>query len=236
MKGNGVTGDESVEDFSKLKPTGYSLASDSDEYRQIRELVRFISQLSFLKWENPNLILDVDSTDDALKIAELFEPLKSPRKNDAAREILLLGSIGSALPEIKIKERIETDPNDIEFSEGSRLRISHLRTERSGKLRDLYFKHSTDPNHCNMCSMDTHARYPWTTRVLELHHLLPLASPIRVEKNSSSLKDLVGLCPTCHRATHKFYSKWFMENGIKDFRDFAEAKSVYQEAKKLIVI
>lgn len=236
IKGNHVKGDESIEEFSRLKPTGYSINSTSDEYRQIREMIQFISQLSFLKWDNPNLFLDVDNTEDALKVANFFEPSKGIRKNDAAQEVLQLGSGSTGIQEFAIKDHIDTDPNDIEFSEGLKARASHLRRERSGKLRDLYFKHTKDPNCCNMCAIDTSKRYPWSTHVLELHHLLPLASPIRVEKNSSSLKDLVGLCPTCHRATHKYYSKWFKENGLKDFRDYTEAKSVYQEAKSLIVI
>lgn len=104
-------------------------------------------------------------------------------------------------------ENKEMNPFDVEFSEGSKLRISHIRTERSSKLREFYFQHTDNPNHCDMCKMDTQRRYPWAERVLELHHLLPLSSPIRVEKNSSSLKDIVGLCPSCHRATHKYYSK-----------------------------
>ena len=231
-----MKGDERIDDFSKLKSTGYLINPKSDEYRQIREMIRFISQLSFLKWENPNLILDVENSDDASKVADFFEPIKIIRKIDPAQEVLQLGGSSTGIPELTIKDRIDTNPNDIEFSEGIKLRTSHLRRERSGKLRELYFKHTKDQSHCNMCLIDTSKRYPWATHVLELHHLLPLASPIRVEKNSSSLKDLVGLCPTCHRATHKYYSIWFKENGLKDFRGYTEAKNIYLEAKSLIVI
>lgn len=236
VKGNQLTGEESVEFYSKLKPTGYSIDPADDEYRQIRELIRFISQLSFLKWENPNVFLDVSSSEEAYRVAAIFEPQKSARKNERAYEVLRLGLMDESIPEIITGEKYETDPQDLEFSEGKKLRISHMRTERSGKLRELYYKHTIDPNHCNMCAMDTQKKYPWTTRVLELHHLLPLASPIRVEKNSSSLKDIVGLCPSCHRATHKYYSKWFKDTGLTDFRDSNEAKDVYIQAKNEIVI
>jgi hypothetical protein len=45
------------------------------------------------------------------------------------------------------------------------------------------------------------------------------------------LKDLVGLCPSCHRATHKYYSKWFAEKKMKDFESYEQALNVYNSAK-----
>jgi len=100
----------------------------------------------------------------------------------------------------------------------------------------MYF--STLPNSqiCNMCTIDTNKRYPWAEHVIELHHLLPLSSPIRVESGKTSLKDLVGLCPSCHRATHKFYSSWFKKSGLRDFGTYTEAQNVYQQAKSEINI
>ena len=87
-----------------------------------------------------------------------------------------------------------------------------------------------------MCYVDTAIRYPWADHVIELHHLLPLASPVRVGNQTTSLKDLVGLCPSCHRATHKFYSKWFKENKVKDFASHEQAINVYNDIKKQIVL
>lgn len=236
VKGNNLTGFESLESFAFIAPTGLALTSSDDELRQIREMIRFISQLSFLKWNNPNILLDVQSKEEAMTIAELFTPVVMPRKDSPAAEILQLGRIADKTPEIIVSGLKETNPFDMEFSEGSKLRVSHMRTERSGKLKEFYYQHAAKPNFCDMCAMDTQKRYPWAARVVELHHLLPLSSPIRVEKNSSSLKDIVGLCPTCHRATHKFYAKWFKENELKDFRNYNEAKTVYGQAKSSIEI
>lgn len=236
IKGNGVSGSEPLAHYSTLKATGLRIPSTDDELRQIREMLRFISQLHFLKWENPNIFLDVQSADEAVSIASIFEPIKLPRKVDAAQEILQLGSDAQQVLSFVVHDLPELNPFDKEFSEGSKLRAAHLKTERSGKLREFYYKHALDPHLCDMCAMDTLKRYPWADRVVELHHLLPLASPIRVEKKSSSLKDLVGLCPSCHRATHKFYSKWFRDNGVKDFRDYPEARNVYSLAKDNIVL
>lgn len=236
VKGNGATGLESLFQFSQLRATGTQIANSDDELRQIREMIRFISQISFLKWNNPYLFLDVKSKDDAEEVASLFNPTVTPRNADAARELLHLGRVVSPDSAVVKFESNELNPFDVEFSEGSKRRISHIRTERSGKLREFYFQHAENPNRCDMCEMDTQSRYPWTDRVLELHHLLPLSSPIRVEKNSSSLKDLVGLCPTCHRATHKYYSKWFKFNSVGDFKNYQQSKDVYMEAKREVVI
>ncbi len=236
VKGNGVIGSETVLQMSQLRATGTHIANGDDELRQIREMIRFISQIGFLKWNNPYLFLDVQSKEDAEKVANLFNPNVTPRNSNAARELLHLGRTASQTNAVLQFENRELNPFDVEFSEGSKLRISHIRTERSGKLREFYFQHAANPHHCDMCEMDTKNRYPWADRVLELHHLLPLSSPIRVEQNSSSLKDIVGLCPSCHRATHKYYSKWFRFNSIGDFRNYQEAKNVYLEAKEKVVI
>jgi len=236
IKGNGVVGTEAFTSYGQLKPTGTKLPSGSDEIRQIREMLRFMSQLSFLKWENPNLYLDVDSTDSAASIAQLFTPMIAPRKTNPSQELLQLGQVAAenSIPEIVISEAL--NPFDIEFIEGIRTRSTHLRIERSSKLKELYFAHTDDPHHCNMCDIDTIERYPWADRLVELHHLLPLSSPVRVESKSTSLKDIVGLCPSCHRATHKYYSKWLTDHSQKDFSTYAEAHKVYDYAKSSICL
>ncbi|MDI9333859.1 MAG: hypothetical protein QM533_05740 [Cytophagales bacterium] len=236
VKGNNVIGTESISHYSQLSATGTHIANGNVELRQIREMVIFISQISFLKWKNPYLFLDVKSKEDAEFVAHIFNPTFSLRNVNPALEILNLGKKINHYETIAKFDSREMNPFDIEFSEGNKTRISHIRTERSSKLREFYFQHTSNPNHCDMCEMDTQKRYPWTDRVLELHHLLPLSSPIRFEKNSSSLKDIVGLCPSCHRATHKYYSKWFKYNDLNDFRSYQEAKNVYNEVKHKVVI
>jgi predicted HNH restriction endonuclease len=84
--------------------------------------------------------------------------------------------------------------------------------------------------------MNAEKRYPWADRIIELHHLLPLSSPVRVGTEKTSIKDVVGVCPSCHRAIHKFYSNWFKTNGVKDFHNYEEARQVYDDAKREIVL
>jgi hypothetical protein len=52
-----------------------------------------------------------------------------------------------------------------------------------------------------------------------------------VEGRSTTFDDLVPVCPSCHRAVHRFYDNWLDSNNRKDFISGGEAKSVYQELK-----
>lgn len=233
LKGNSANGTEPLSYYLSLVPAPHAASVSADEERQVRELLRFISQFSFLKWKQPNLILDVSTHEEARAIANFMTPLAMPRLIDPGAELIQLAGVpatGVSLNSQPSDTSSET-PDEIEFIEGSRVRKTHLRIERSAKLRELFFQAMVNPHECDMCSIDTIVKYPWSNRLVELHHLLPLSSPIRVEQKGTSLKDIVGLCPTCHRATHKYYAGWLKGAQQKDFNSQSEAKAVYQMAK-----
>jgi len=227
---NNVTGLEPMSFYSTLTPKKFK-----GDLRQPRELIRFISQFSFLKWNNPSLYLEVTNKEEALQIEKLLAPQLTQRRPHAGAELLNLGSNfqGTALGDLTIGQ---VNVIDTEFTEGSKVRVTHLRTERSAKLKDFYFLNISNPHICDMCSMDTKKRYPWTDRIIELHHLLPLCSPVRVDAGKTSIKDVAGVCPSCHRATHKYYSKWLKTSGLKDFQNYEEARHVYDEARQEVVL
>lgn len=237
LKNTKTSGAEDIEFYKNVnRVVNYDSKILADELRQIREFVIFISQLSYLKWRNNKLILDVLNDQSAIEIFGTIIPRVLAPQIDPALEILQLGDVNS-LPDIDVFRMLDVqDALEDEFIEGNRTRVTHLRVERSSKLRDFYFAQS-GLNHgiCDMCSVDTQKKYTWTDRVIELHHLLPLSSNLRVERNSTSLKDIVALCPTCHRAIHKFYTVWLRERSQKDFLSYEEARNVYNEAKSLIV-
>ncbi len=227
---NDVTGLEPLNFYSTLKQK-----QSQADLRQPRELIRFISQFSFLKWDNPNLYLEVTNKEEALQIEGLLSPTLTQRQAHPEAELLNLGSNfeGTDLGDLTISQ---INSIDTEFTEGSKIRATHLRTERSTKLKDFYFSNTLNPHICDMCAMDTEKRYPWADRIIELHHLLPLSSPARVDIGKTSIKDIAGICPSCHRATHKFYSKWLKGIGLKDFQNYEEARLVYDKAKQEIVL
>jgi hypothetical protein len=234
IKNNNLDGTEKLSNYLNLSDNNNTFIAD-EEKRQMREFVIFISQAGFLKWNSPNLFLDVNSKEEAENLLIALQPNIKLRHNDPSQELLNLSQIYKDKSIEKLKT-ISTNYLDLEFSEGSKIRAMHIKTERSSRLKEFYFKNIINPHLCDMCVMDTKIRYPWANVVIELHHLLPLSSPLRVEKKSSSLKDIVGLCPSCHRATHKYYSKWFKDNNSKDFSNYNEAKEVYSQAKGSIVL
>ncbi len=232
--GNKCDGKESLQFFNKLKPVAY--IPKGDEARQLREMVIFLSQFDFLKWEKSNLILDIDVGDrDALRqIKNIAKPIEKKRFADASKEILSIGGSRSRdFIQLEIKSRVYNE--DDTFTEGKKVRVTHLRTERSRKLREMFFSSKGKPFVCGMCDENLTEKYPWVGNLLEVHHLLPLSSPINVARKGTSIKDLVGLCPTCHRAVHNFYRKWLKDNSQNDFPSYVQANDVYDLAKKSIV-
>lgn len=237
--GNQCTGLEDVEYYKNLQPTNYELKGDA--LRQVREMVVFIGQLSFLKIYDRKVYLDVIGMDDAkILLDQLLTPVIIDPLTDKIEEFISITSlpkiITSPKKPIKTSSSISlptTDISDIEFTEGKRKRVHHLRIERSPMLRRLYIKLHPEPI-CDACKENIKERYPWTDYMLDLHHLLPLASVIRTLDSGTSLTDMVGLCPSCHRAIHSYYSKWLKANSVEDFRSKKEAMEVYLAAIKEI--
>lgn len=231
---NNVSGLEDINHYGNLaRRDGFNYPADAR--RQLRELIRFVSQFSFLKWINPTLYLEVRSKEILLEIEKSLTPRITHQNPDPSLEILNMSS-GFKSEGIGAITLHQLESLDEEFTEGKKIRVAHLRAERSNKLKGLYFSKVQNPQICRMCDTDTAIRYPWAEHVIELHHLLPLCSPIRVESTTTSLRDLVGLCPSCHRATHRYYSKWLKEKSVKDFESYEQALLVYNKAKSQIVL
>lgn len=203
-----------------------------DLLRQIRELVKFISQFSFLSWCNNCLYLDIFSLDDLVVLEQQFIPNIQAQELEPSLEILRLGKTNDVFQIINYPSL--NSNNFLLFGEGNKVRRTHLITERNGNLRRLYFDTVTDAPVCKMCGLDTQQSYTWSEDVIEIHHLLPLASPVMLEDRMTSLKDLVGICPTCHRAVHKYYALWLDSHKQKDFTSYDEARHVYEEAKSKV--
>lgn len=231
---NNVTGLEDIYFYRQLKPE--NLLLKGDQKRQVREMLVFISQLSYLSWENHQLFLDSFalsnlSTEELLKLAT---PIAKPRQESAELEVLnMYGKLSETVVQVDLKEPVSND--DILFTEGKKIRVSHLRTERNRKLIKHYFDSIDNPYLCDVCNTQVKDRYPWINNLIEVHHILPLSSPLHVDSAGTSLNDLVGVCPNCHRATHAYYRFYLSNEKIPDFRNKDESKFVYNEVKKLFV-
>lgn len=224
---NDCTGFESVEYYKQLQPGQYEY-SDT-ERRQLREMVIFISQLSILKVYDGYLYLDaVDENAKAEVLSKFLEPENRLPKADRIEEFFEMTAISKKII-IPTFEVFTSDPADIEFIEGNKKRVEHFRVERSALLRKYYRQMNPVP-HCCACGTDMNIKYPWTEYLLEIHHLLPLSSTVAISNHGTSLADIVGLCPSCHRAVHMYYRKWLRTKNQTDFKSKQEAHDVFMQA------
>lgn len=229
--GNNCTGFEDIEYYKRLTPVAYSY-SDT-ERRQLREMVIFLSQLSILKVYNGFLYLDeISDSAKAEMLDNFLKPENRFAKADRMEEFFEMTSLGNKII-VPTFEVFTAEPADIEFIEGNRKRVEHFRVERSGLLRKYYRQVNPHPV-CCACGADMCKRYPWTDYMLDIHHLLPLSSAVAISSSGTSLADIVGLCPSCHRAVHMYYRKWLKANEQIDFKSKQEACDVFLQATKEI--
>ncbi len=230
---NQLNGTEERAYYESVKPRSFS--PTSDESRQVREMLILLSQVSFLKWHNKRLILDMDLDEyfanDELK--GFADPYYIPLHPLRSEDFLSLTNLSRAQDTIRLRPREQ--PNDELFIEGKRSRITHLNTERSPALRKMFLRANPEPI-CDMCSCQTARRYPWTQYLIEVHHVLPLSSSLRITSQGTSIEDVVGLCPNCHRSVHLFYNQYLKQYQQPDFKDKKEAVEVYELAKSEIVL
>ncbi|MGO8118028.1 HNH endonuclease signature motif containing protein [Rhizobium leguminosarum] len=224
-----LTGDEGDEDFLGIINQARSPAPDS---RQAKESLRVLSQLSYLNLGQASITVSLDK-DDASQIFQELAPVTVPRQPDPNEEIRSIAKLFVAARDeldFEYSNTVLSDTFQAGFEEGGRVERIHLKIERNAQLRRAFFNQNPSAV-CDFCGDDTKKSYPWSERILDIHHVLPLCSGARTSKSGTVLDDLVANCPTCHRAVHRFYGNWLKKNEKKDFTDAAEAKAVYRAAK-----
>lgn len=228
---NHCTGFEDINYYSSLTPKPYHYTDT--ERRQLREMIIFVSQLSILKVYNGYLYLDTIEENAIQELLTTFlQPDIHSPKADKIEEFYSISSMSSTFATPTF-DAVSFNPVDVEFIEGDKKRIEHFRIERSVLLRKYYRQMNPKPR-CCACGTDMNVRYPWTDYLLEIHHLLPLSSAVAISNKGTSLTDIVGLCPSCHRAIHMYYKKWLTANEQSDFKSKAEAHAVFLQATREI--
>ncbi|UWP96530.1 HNH endonuclease [Aliiroseovarius crassostreae] len=233
---SGFTGEEDASAFEALV---VSTTDTGKIPRQPAESLRVLAQISYLSLSG-NVIFVSLSRDDARDIFDQLSPLPGTPLADGNEEIKRrTDQFVAATAEFEL-DYVSSAISDVEdagfssttsFAEGAKTRKTHLVIERNGKIREAFFKANPSAV-CDFCGMDTGGSYPWTNRILDVHHLLPLCSGARTSKQGTLLDDLVAVCPTCHRGVHRYYDQWLKDQGQKDFVDANQAKAVYEKAKE----
>lgn len=235
---SGFAGNEIDTDFIGLlgrESEFAEIGNNANPYlrRQAREsLQRTVCQVSYLHLKGQLIYASIHASDAKAAFDELFD-VSGPFATNGDTEIIRRAELfrdGSVLDFFDYPRTVVSDVVQAGFDEGRRVEKTHLIIERNARLRKEYFS-QFEPRNCDVCSLDTKATYPWTNSVLDLHHKLPLAAGTQVEANGTVLTDLVPICPTCHRAVHKFYSIWLSESGLKDFETNDQAHEVYNIVK-----
>ena len=227
-------GDEEYPRFAALLISGQAEEErlDSSESRQARESLKAISQISYLHFDGQALAFSLDRR-DAERVFDQVHPINGVPEEDPDMELLRLATLYAdvdAVHTYDLKNTVTSEAQNSGFQEGNKAKRTHITIERNSKLRDAYF--AANPSAiCDACELDTSKRYPWAGRILDLHHLLPLSSGTRVEQSGTVFSDLAPLCPTCHRAVHRYYDIWLKDEGRSDFESMGQAREVYGVAK-----
>lgn len=201
-------------------------------HRQACESLKVMAQISYLHVHSDRIIVSLNR-EDANEIFADLTPVLGPRASDREAEIRRLASLfkdGSTSIAFEYHHTVVDNVVESGFREGTKVQKTHVTIERNVGLRRQFFN-ARPTSVCDVCLMDTRKTYPWTERVLDIHHLLPLCSGTRVEGRNTTFDDLVPVCPSCHRAVHRYYGSWLDSNNRKDFMNADEAKSVYQDMK-----
>lgn len=200
--------------------------------RQANESLRVLAQISYLSSDHSSIMVSL-AKEDASAIFDQLDPVTGKRLLSGDAEIQRITALyPSAVAglDLDYNQTVVSDTEEAGFVEGGRVEKTHLKIERNAQIRRAFFAAKPSPM-CDFCGRDTNKSYPWSDRILDIHHLLPLCSGARTSTNGTVLKDLVANCPTCHRAVHRYYGQWLKKNGKKDFEDAGQALSVYEEAK-----
>lgn len=231
---NDVTGLEDLNFYKKLRPMpnfSFDSYGSSDQERQVREMMHFIGQHSFLDPGINTLSLIGLSGEDCINAFNDLQPYSTIISSRTPVDDFL--QITSYSPIAGEFEGI-SDLENFSVQEGKKVFRSHFLYERNAKLRKEYIKRNPTPI-CDVCGKNMRIIYPWTENMLEIHHIHPLSSQGTSNKShSTSIDDVVGICPSCHRAIHLYYKKYIVDNHIQDFKSKNEAKSVYESAKTIV--
>ena len=234
---SGFTGDEDDNGFiavlrSKENYESASRSAPGNLRRQAAESLRVIAQISYLHIRDSVMNVSLDQA-DAREIFADLAPVGGSRARNREAEIRRLAELfgdGSTSIVFDYPHTIISDVVESGFQEGNKVKKTHITIERNASLRSEFFRMRPTAI-CDVCALDTAKTYPWTKRVLDLHHLLALSSGTRVEAHGTTFDDLVPVCPNCHRAVHRFYDQWLDQNDRNDFLNSQESRSAYEDMK-----
>lgn len=140
--------------------------------------------------------------DGSFRISATVRDLDQPNSDQSlvatCRDVIV--PVMAAMAELIGYDVIEDLDNSKEdVLEGALLLSVVRRRERNPRNRLLCIR--IHGEHCAVCGIDPRQKYGITGGLIEVHHLQPL-STLGQPRAYDPGKDLIPLCPTCHRAVH----------------------------------
>jgi 5-methylcytosine-specific restriction protein A len=155
----------------------------------------------------------------AFTIKAIIRFEEDPRKDDAiiatCREVIV--PIMAAMAELIGYEVVLERDEDLDTAfEGAISRSVILRRERNLRNRLLCIRIHGEK--CFICSLDPRQVYGEAGSIIEVHHIEPVSLLIK-PKIYDPRKDLIPLCPNCHRAVHTKQPMPFSAEEIKNLME-----------------
>lgn len=141
---------------------------------------------------------------DTKPLAELV--LRKNPEDEAVRGILTRWFPGLQKPKPLAPEELE--PEASAFPEGKKAYVTHVRYERKTELVEQTKQKHRNANRgrlpCSVCGFDFEKKYGSLGKdFAEVHHTVPLSAYEKLQKQTTSVGELVVVCSNCHRMLHR---------------------------------
>ncbi|PWW00352.1 5-methylcytosine-specific restriction protein A [Hoeflea marina] len=175
--------------------------ADAEEVDLARALVASVAESATVRFAGEQSLESWRINDGRFLLTAEKTNIKERYEDDAlaatCRELVI--PILAAMAELYGYDSIEEPIDQAGEIEGA-LSISVIsRRERNPRNRLLSLR--IHGGQCKICGFDPAQRYPDLRSIIEVHHIQPLSS-LGEPRAYDPSKDLIPLCPNCHRAAH----------------------------------
>lgn len=196
------------------------MAAEEEDIRLARALIASITRditLDFHGQSPEDWVVDSGTFRMSARVRYSTQPDDDASVAKTCRDVIV--PMMAAMAELIGYDVIEDDPKDEPPAyEGAVRHYLVQKRERNPRNRLLCIR--LHGERCVVCQMEPRSAYGDAGEIIEVHHLEPLAQ-LREERPYDPARDLVPLCPSCHRAVHTRRPLPFSVEELRAIRDQA---------------